>query len=137
MELVVHPGTLVICSLPPDSPWPAEPAGSDRAGDGAGYFSVTRTPTELSLVRRPGAVPPGAVVEPGWRALFVGGALDFGLVGILAGLSGTLAAAGVSIFVLSTFATDTVLVNEVDLDRAVAALTADGHTVTAPTDGRS
>ena len=61
----------------------------------------------------------------------MGGVLDFDLVGILAGLSHVLADAGLSIFALSTYDTDTLLVREADLDRAVAALTANGHTVAA------
>jgi hypothetical protein len=123
MELIVHPGPLAVCSLPPDAPWPPEPAV------GAWLFSATRTPTELSIVCPPADAPAGAAIESGWRALQVAGSLDFDLIGVLATLSDTLARASVSIFVLSTYATDAVLVKEVDLDRAVSALVADGHTV--------
>jgi hypothetical protein len=59
----------------------------------------------------------------------VQGTLDFGLTGILAALATPLAEAGVSIFAISTFNTDYVLVMGRDLDRAISALTAVGHKV--------
>lgn len=71
-------------------------------------------------------------VERGWRALVVAGPLDFALVGILASLSNTLAVAGVSIFAISTFDTDYILVKEEKLGVALASLTAAGHVVEPP-----
>jgi hypothetical protein len=56
--------------------------------------------------------------------------LDFSLTGILAAIAGPLADAGVSIFALSTFDTDYVMVQEVKLETAVDALLAAGHRVT-------
>ena len=67
--------------------------------------------------------------EKGWRGLMVRGPLDFSLVGILAALSAALAAAGISIFALSTFDTDYLLVKEPDLFRAIEVLTASGYEV--------
>jgi hypothetical protein len=75
------------------------------------------------------AVTPGVRCEPGWRCLRVGGTLVFAQVGVLAGLVGPLAAAGVSVFVVSTFDTDYLLVKEGDLNPAVAVLRQHGHTV--------
>ena len=68
-------------------------------------------------------------VERGWRAICVAGPLDFALVGVLASLSGTLASAGVSIFAISTFDTDYILVKEDMLGAAREALAAAGHQV--------
>jgi hypothetical protein len=62
----------------------------------------------------------------------VKGPLDFNLVGIIAGLSGTLADAGVSIFALSTYDTDYIMVKQPDLDRALAALRQAGYSVSQP-----
>jgi hypothetical protein len=67
--------------------------------------------------------------EGGWRALRVAGSLDFSLVGVLAGLLDPLARAGVSVFVLSTFDTDYLLVKGHDLEKALAALRRAGHAV--------
>jgi len=50
---------------------------------------------------------------------------------VLDSLTGPLARAGVSIFAMSTFDTDYLLVREVDLARAIAALREAGHTLTA------
>ena len=68
------------------------------------------------------AVPPNVQAQRGWRLLGVDGPLDLGMVGVLAGLTTTLATAGVSIFAISTFDTDYLLVREDDVHRAVDAL---------------
>ena len=85
--------------------------------------SVTRTDAELSIVCAQDAV--AATVEHaehGWRALRVAGPLDFNAVGIMARLTAPLARAGISILALATFDTDYLLIREIDLDRALAAL---------------
>lgn len=89
---------------------------------GAPLVSVTQTAEELSVVCPAGDVPPEVRCEAGWRALRVEGKLDFAEVGILAGILGPLAEAGVSIFALSTFDTDYILVRSSTLDAAKAAL---------------
>ena len=106
---------LVVARFPPDAPLPPIPASA--------FFSLTRTEAELSLVIAAEHLPDGATaVEEGWVAMAVVGPLDFSLVGILSQLSGTLAAAGVSIFALSTYDTDLILVRAADRDRAATAL---------------
>ena len=123
MDLAVLPGLLSICRLPAGAAWPAVPAG-------ARFHAVLATPGEVTVVCAEGSAPSGARIEPGWRAIGVIGPLDFGLVGILAEIAGTLAAVQVSIFVLSTFDTDYVLVRSAVLDRAIEALRSAGHVVT-------
>jgi len=49
------------------------------------------------------------------------------MVGVLAGLTGCLATAGVSVFVMSTYDTDLVLVREHDLETAMTALAQAGY----------
>ena len=122
MELSVQPEFLAVCRLPADAPWPSPPA------DGS-LFSVTGTRSELSVVCRVDAAPLTARIEPGWRALTVAGPLDFSAIGVIASLTAPMAAAGVGVFVLSTYDTDHILVKEGDLGRAVDALRADGHSV--------
>jgi hypothetical protein len=99
------------------------------------FFSVTRTPRELSIVAPEEAfeqarLPAEARVEGGWTCLAVAGPLDFSLVGVLAGLTDALAAAGVSVFAISTYDTDYLLVKKQELARATEALRAAGHHVT-------
>ena len=70
-----------------------------------------------------GDVPPSVPrVERGWRVFQVRGPIPFETTGVIASLSGSLAEAGVSVFVVSTYDTDLVLVKERDLERAVGAL---------------
>lgn len=121
----VRPGEYVVARLAPDAPVPAhllDPAAP-------GLVSVTRTDAELSVVCAAGAAPEGARVEHGWRLLTVRGPLSFTLTGIMAALAGELAAAGVTLFALSTYDTDHVLVRGEDLDRALAALREAEHNV--------
>jgi hypothetical protein len=121
VPLVVLPDRYAICRLAPDADWPAWAGGP--------LVSVTRTPEEVSVVCPADAVPAGTRVEGPWRTLRVAGTLEFALTGILAGISGALAAAGVSCFALSTFDTDYLLVRESDLGRATEALTSAGHVI--------
>jgi hypothetical protein len=51
------------------------------------------------------------------------------MVGVIASLTGILATASISLFVISTFDTDYLLVKQTDLEAAVESLTAAGHVV--------
>jgi uncharacterized protein len=124
LDLALLPGTFAVARLAPVDGLPAWAA--------AGILtSITRTPDELSIVCEDGAVPPDVAAERGWRAIRVAGTIDFALTGILASVLAPLAAARISIFAVSTFDTDYVLVREAALDRALAALGAAGHRIAA------
>ena len=128
MTLLVLPGELAVVRLPPDAhvpPW------AFTAAPGA-LWSMTRTDEELSLVRAAEAVPSDARAERGWRALRIAGTIDFGLTGVLASVLTPLGKAAISIFAVSTFDTDYILVREPALDAAIDALRAAGHEVQAP-----
>ena len=114
LALRVHPGLYSICRLGPDESTPPWSLTS--------FCSITRTGEELSVVCSEEAVPPDVQADRGWRLLGVHGPLDLSMVGVLAGLATTLAGAGVSIFTISTFDTDYLLVREQDVDRALDAL---------------
>ena len=70
--------------------------------------------------------PPGAKCESGWSAFRLDGPIPFATTGVLASLSAPLAAAGVGVFVLSTYDTDVVLVKTPDSAAAQRALEAAG-----------
>jgi len=123
-QLRLIDGLFQVAKLPPGSAVPPEPCG-------ARLWSATRTDGELSVVCDDAAPIPGAESEHGWNALAVAGPLDFSLVGILAGIAGALASAGVSVFAISTFDTDYLLVKRGSLDDAVRALRAAGYSVEA------
>jgi uncharacterized protein len=92
----------------------------------AAFFSVTRTPNELSLVCSEKEIPLNAPCETGWRMLRVEGPLDFGLTGIVSSLTLPLAREMIPVFVLSTYQTDYLLVRDKTLAHAVAALESAG-----------
>ena len=97
------------------------------------FVCVAKTSDEVSVVGRSGLLRGAQKVEEGWRTLKIEGPLDFGLVGILAEASSILAVAGISIFAVSTFDTDYLLLKSDRLDDAKAALERGGHSVvTAP-----
>ena len=120
LHLVLLDGLFVICKLPPDADLPAWAITSR-------IFSVTRTAEELSVVCPQAQVPAGVRSEPGWRCFRVAGTMDFSEIGVLASLVAPLAAKDISVFALSTFDTDYVLVKEEDLERAKAVLCQAGH----------
>jgi hypothetical protein len=129
MHLSVLTGRFAICRLAPNAPLPVPTPPT-----AAPLWSVTRTRDELSLVCSDTDVPTDCLaVERDWCALMVAGPLDFSLVGVLAALTAPLAEAEVSIFALSTFDTDYLLVKEATLTQAITALQDAGHALTKET----
>ena len=121
MNLLLLPDTFAICRLAGDDPIPPWAAGN--------FVSITRTSDELSIVCSRAQVPDDVKAERGWRCLRVTGTLEFTEVGVLSALAGPLADAEISIFVVSTFDTDYLVVREADLERAVVVLCGAGHEV--------
>lgn len=93
------------------------------------FWSVTRTDEELSVVLPEASVPASWKSEKGWRCLRVQGPLDFGLTGILASLASPLAEASISIFAISTYDSDYILVRDRDLEEAKKVLSDTGHAI--------
>lgn len=125
LRFSVLPGSFAVVRLAPDAEVPAGALVPP-------FHSVTRTPTELSLVCPESTVPAEARAETGWALLGLVGPFPFSMVGVLASVLVPLAEAGVSIFALSTFDTDHVLVKREKLEAAVAALRAAGHEPVEP-----
>jgi hypothetical protein len=122
MKLSLLPGRFGICRLDPSAPLP----GWALAG---AFWSLTRTADELSVVCDEAAIPAGVTHAPGWRCLKVEGPLDFALTGVLLSLAAPLAEAGISLFVVSTYDTDYLLVREEDFSSAQRVLEEAGHRV--------
>lgn len=87
-----------------------------------GFFSITKTDDELSIVCAEKYIDKETICEKDWRVLKVLGPLDFELVGILARISKILAEQSISIFAISTYDTDYILVKEKDIDEAISCL---------------
>ena len=113
----VEEGSWAVARLPPDAPFPV------WAND-AVFASVTRTRDELSIVCPESAVPAGVRAEAGWAMLKLSGPFPFDAVGVLSSFLAPLAAAGISVFAVSTFDTDYVLVKGSDLGRTRETLEA-------------
>ena len=123
LTLAVLADRLAICRLNADAALP-DWAFAET------FSSMTRTADELSIVCPQANVPADVKCEGDWRGLQIAGTLDFALIGILASLSVLLAEAGISIFVISTFDTDYLLVKADKLEKAISVLSAAGYKVT-------
>ena len=122
LTITVRPQVYAICRLGPDAKIPDWARGEE-------FLCVTRTASELSIVCEDSDVPAKNHAERGRRLLRIEGTLAFSLSGVLASVVSPLADAQISIFAVSTYDTDYLLVREADLNRAVAALESAGHTV--------
>jgi uncharacterized protein len=125
MTLDVLPARLAVCRLDAGSTVPG------WALDAPPPLSITRTVHELSVMCAEDVVPGDVTARRGFRALAVRGPLDFSLPGIIAGLAGPLAGAGIAILAVATYDTDLLLVDEAELGRAVSSLRDAGHEVVA------
>ncbi|HOX12714.1 MAG TPA: ACT domain-containing protein [Spirochaetia bacterium] len=123
MRILALEGDYSVYRFDPDRDIP----GSLLAG--SGFRSVTRTDQELSVVARTGALRGAPREEAGWTLWMVQGPLDFGLLGVLSSITGPLAAAGVSVFAVSTFDTDYILWKKDRAGEAVRALREAGFEV--------
>ncbi|MDO7787667.1 ACT domain-containing protein [Desulforamulus aquiferis] len=120
MDLSILEGTFAVCRLQPG----VVPGWAFSNKD---FVSVTSTEEEVSIVCNVANVPQGVICEQPWVVIKVRGPLDFGLTGILASLANPLAKAGISIFAVSTFDTDYLLVKMQDLPKARQILLDNGH----------
>jgi uncharacterized protein len=124
LPLELLPDTLAICRLEPGAPlpsWVVEPSP---------FLTLSRTAEELSITTLQSAVPAGVPCERDYRAVRVRGPLPLNLVGIVAAIADPLAEAGMSIFAISTYDTDYVLVKAGELEKALQALRRAGHQIT-------
>lgn len=122
MQLELLPQSFAICRLEAGAAIPDWATASP-------VFCVTRTYDELSVVCEAARAPSAVQQEGPWRALKVRGPLDFALTGILASLADPLAERRISLFAISTFDTDYLLVRSEKLDHACAALRSAGHLI--------
>lgn len=120
LALTLLPDAFAICRLDVNAAIPAWATAGP-------FFSITRTAEELSLVCLQSLVPDGIRCERDWRCFKLAGPIPFTTVGVLACLVQPVAEAGISVFAVSTFDTDYLLVKENDLERAMAVLRTAGH----------
>lgn len=96
----------------------------------AEYSFIGKTDEEDSLVCATSDVPSNVVErDDGWKGFRIQGVLDFSLIGILAGIVGILAENGISIFAISTYNTEYVLVKKESYQRALDILERTGYEI--------
>jgi hypothetical protein len=95
----------------------------------ANIFFIAKTFDEISIVLPQSIVIDSDEVELNWQALEVVGPLAFTMTGILSNISTVLANEKISIFAISTFNTDYILVKEACMNTAVEALRANQYLV--------
>ena len=122
MQLNLLSSKLAAVHMDPSEPIP------DWAKKGS-FCSITITPTEMSIFCESGLVPEGIEKVDNWRAFQVDGQLDFGVTGIIAQLAVPLSAKQISIFSISTYDTDYMLVENRQLDGAIDVLKRAGHQI--------
>jgi hypothetical protein len=128
-----YPERLAVVQLGPGADVPSWAESSS-------VFSITATSTETSIICASRSVPNKTRHHRPYTAFAVvpeEGSADFdiasGVTGVLVALLTPLADAGVSVFAISTFGTDWILVHESDADRAEEAWRRSGHTVAPAT----
>jgi uncharacterized protein len=111
-----------VCRLEKEEPIPAWAYKGE-------FFSISKTADEISILCLEENIPVETKYEGGWRVLKVEGPLDFSLVGILSKISGVLAEQEISIFSVSTYDTDYILVKDCNIERAIEALDREGYEI--------
>jgi uncharacterized protein len=122
LTIVVFPELYSICRLESRAAVPAWARG-------ARFLTITRTDNALSIVCEEGIVPEEVLAERNRRLMQIEGTLAFTLTGVLASVAAPLANAGISIFAVSTYDTDYLLVSEQDLQEATRVLEIAGHAI--------
>lgn len=121
IELVVMQGDYAVCQLPVGSDIPQWVDGE--------FVSITQTGKELSIICRDNKIPLGVKAERSWALLKIDAVLDFSMVGIIAGISEVLSAAKISIFVMSTYDTDYIMIKRTSLPYAINSLESAGYRI--------
>jgi hypothetical protein len=120
LTLQLLPQNFSVCQLACDAPLPQ---WSTRGA----VFSITRTENGLSLVCESKYVPRSVKSEKGWRCFKLQGPFPFAVTGVLESVLEPLARERLSIFAVSTYDTDYVLVKEKAVAKATKVLRAAGH----------
>jgi len=97
---------------------------------GPGFWTVSSSREEMTLVCRAARVPSSVQSSLGWRCFRIEHHFNFDVPGVLSSALRPLSAAGVGVFANSTFSTDYFFVAGSDLETALHALKEHGHEIT-------
>jgi hypothetical protein len=94
------------------------------------FCSVTRTNEEISVVTvQTDNLSDWVAFSKDWRIFKIEGPLDFSLIGVIADISAILKEAKVSVFIISTYDTDYILIKDKDLNASIASLQKQGYNI--------
>jgi len=120
MELEIIDKSFAVCKL-------RDMSGIDLNDE---ILFMAKTDEEISLVCEETSIPADYIeCERGWKGFRITGTLDFALVGILAKISSVLAENNISIFAISTFNTDYILVKIELFRKAIDHLKSKGYVI--------
>jgi hypothetical protein len=122
LTIVIYEKMYAVCQLQPDATVPTWAEGPE-------FVSITRTAAELSIVCQQDMLPGDIRAEKNRRLMRIAGKLGFELTGVLASVTAPLSKAELSIFAISTYDTDYLLIADKDLQKATEMLEAAGHTI--------
>ncbi|MCX8229763.1 MAG: ACT domain-containing protein [Opitutales bacterium] len=120
--LKILPGLYSVHSFAPDAEVPEPDIRKS-------IFSATRTDEELSIICDSEITLDSISREEDFKCMKIEAVLEFSLVGVLSKITSILAAAKVSVFVLSTFNTDYILFKSADLNTVAGCLQEVGYSV--------
>jgi len=119
LQLKIFSENYGVCQLPREEKIPIWAEGD--------FISITRTDEELSIVCKEKYIPKDIKCEKDWVCIKVMGPLDFSLTGILSSLAKPLAEAKISIFAISTFNTDYLLIKRNNFKKSIEILSKEGN----------
>jgi hypothetical protein len=94
------------------------------------FCSLTRTEDEISVVTvQNDHLSDCIACSKDWRILKIEGLLDFSLIGVIADISLILKEVKISVFIISTYDTDYILVKEKDLKTSIVSLQNKGYNI--------
>jgi hypothetical protein len=129
LKLTLLAERVALCRFAPDAPVPGWTDGARQ------FLTVSRTPTELSVIADERVVPNDIEAQRGYYVLRVEGPLPLDLIGVFAALASPLADAGIPIFPVATYDTDYLLVRDAEIERALATLRTAGHMIDIASQG--
>lgn len=115
MKMKLLSGEFVVCRLEAEDCVPTWIATKN-------FYSISRTEEELSIVCLDKNIPMEVKCEKEWKILKIEGPLDFSLIGILSKISTLLANEKISIFAISTYDTDYIMIKKEKLEEAIIVL---------------
>ncbi|MBX7147165.1 MAG: ACT domain-containing protein [Alphaproteobacteria bacterium] len=122
IKLQITPWHLAVCKLTENKipTW----------AEASPFLNFTKTVSEFSLVCSAKDIPQNIQAEMDWRCLKIDGILDFSLIGVIAHLTQILASKQISVFVISTYDTDYILIKQEKFEEAIHLLKIEGYTFT-------